>query len=99
MCAEISRLAESVAEGLKKRSLAGLNVTLKVRYENFETVTRSKTLQVRTNLATQVEEVGLELLAKTEAGDRAVRLLGLGMAKLGPEEVSIPRQLELNSEA
>lgn len=100
IAAEISRLSLSVSKSLREKNLEGFGVTLKVRYEDFETVTRSKTLRFSTSRAADLEGHATELLGKTEAGRRAVRLLGLGMAKLvaaGSDDG--PRQLEIGDAA
>ncbi|MDH3402063.1 MAG: DNA polymerase IV [Acidobacteriota bacterium] len=80
--AEVGRLAESVARGLGKRDLSARTVTLKVRYDDFTTVTRSQTLPVPTADAGAVCRVARALVARTEAGRRAVRLLGVGGSNL-----------------
>ncbi|MEM6702927.1 MAG: DNA polymerase IV [Acidobacteriota bacterium] len=96
IAAEITRLSQTVSEGLQGKDLEGFGVTLKVRYENFETVTRSKTLARSTSRAAELERHAIELLGKTEAGRRPVRLLGLGMAKLVAAEADQgPQQLEI----
>ena len=82
---EVKRLAQTVGEGLSKRGLAGATVTLKVRYPDFTTVTRSKTLDRAVDDPQVLAQVGRALLEKTEAGERPVRLLGLGVGKLAGE--------------
>jgi DNA polymerase-4 len=86
--AEIDRLAESVARGLEKRDISARTVTLKVRYEDFTTVTRSQTLPTPTADTGMLRRVARSLAARTEAGRRAVRLLGVGGSNLvsGPAE-------------
>ena len=54
-------------------------MTIKVRYADFTTVTRSHTLSQPTNDADLISSWALELLARTEAGARPVRLLGAGV--------------------
>ncbi|MEM7480694.1 MAG: DNA polymerase IV [Acidobacteriota bacterium] len=92
MDAEIGRLAAQVAKGLAKRELLAATVTLKVRYQDFSTVTRSRTL----GLPTADEEVirwhATDLLRRTEAAQRPVRLLGVGASKLAAGD---PSQLSL----
>jgi DNA polymerase-4 len=75
---ELDRLADSVANGLTKREISARTVTIKVRYEDFTTVTRSQTLPQPTADARVLRRVARALLGRTEAGRRAVRLLGVG---------------------
>ncbi len=82
---EIERLAARVTRGLEKRDLHGSSVTLKVRYEDFTTVTRSRTLERPVRDASELARIGRDLLQKTSAGERAVRLLGIGLSKFHTE--------------
>ncbi|HVS65876.1 MAG TPA: DNA polymerase IV [Thermoanaerobaculia bacterium] len=93
MDAEIDRQARGVAEALTRRGLAGATIQIKVRYEDFTTITRSATLSAPTDDGSVISELGRELLRRTQAGERAVRLLGVGVAKL--VEDGEPRQLAL----
>lgn len=82
MRVEIERLAQGVAASLAKRELSAGTVTIKVRYSDFETVTRSQTLSTATSEAEVVRSAARLLLDRTEAGERAVRLLGVGCSNL-----------------
>jgi DNA polymerase IV len=74
--AELARLARETAEWLEKKHLAGRTVTIKVRYADFTTVTRSHTLSRPTADADVISSWATELLHRTQAGRRPVRLLG-----------------------
>ena len=89
---ELERMAERVSRGLKKRELSAQTVTIKVRYGDFTTLTRSHTLPSPTSDEQVMATWAYRLLRKTEAGQRSVRLLGLGAGNLVNGEVS---QLEL----
>ena len=82
---ELLDLAERVAARLRAQCLTGRRVTLKVRYGDFKTVTRSRTLSHGVDNGRELLLVGIELLARTEAADRPVRLLGLGVAEFLPK--------------
>jgi DNA polymerase-4 len=73
---EVARLARETAEWLEKKHLAGRTVTIKVRYADFTTVTRSHTLSRPTCDADVISSWATELLHPTQAGRRPVRLLG-----------------------
>ena len=73
---EVARLARETAEWLEKKHLAGRTVTIKVRYADFTTVTRSHTLSRPTCDADVISSWATELLHRTQAGRRPVRLLG-----------------------
>ena len=78
MRAEIERLARRVAGSLQRKGLLARTVTIKVRYANFTTVTRSHTEEPATQDAARIVERALALLERTEAATRPVRLLGAG---------------------
>ena len=73
---ELARLARETAEWLERKRLAGRTVTIKVRYADFTTVTRSHTLSRPTSNAEVISSWATELLCRTQAGRRPVRLLG-----------------------
>jgi len=83
----LAEMSREVAEGLQKRDLSACTVTLKVRFANFQTVSRSLTLEGPTRDSATLCEVGCFLLRRTEADRRPVRLLGLGVANLVPGHV------------
>jgi DNA polymerase IV (DinB-like DNA polymerase) len=57
-------------------------VTLKIRYENFETHTRSKTLPFLTNRLYDLEKTAKEMLLGYLRFDRKVRLVGVRVSSL-----------------
>jgi len=75
--AELDRMARENAEWLARRQLAARNVTIKVRYADFSTVTRGHTLSMPTADADVIASWAKDLLTRTEAGQRPVRLLGV----------------------
>ncbi len=75
---EIARLAARVAASLAKLRLRARTVTIKVRYGDFTTVTRSHSELLATADASDITGRALALLARTEATTRPVRLLGVG---------------------
>jgi DNA polymerase-4 len=78
---EVAGMARENAEWLQERGLMARTVTIKVRYGDFTTITRSDT-RPPTNDPDQIQERAVRLLEKTEAGRRPVRLLGAGVHNL-----------------
>jgi len=76
--AEIDKLAAEVAEILERKRLVARTVNIKVRYDDFSTVTRSHTAQGATNAVRSIATRARILLERTDAGRRPVRLLGVG---------------------
>ena len=80
----IERLAARVAKGLKKRGLAARTISVKVRYPDFTTPSRSTTLALPTADSEILSRSATALLRRTEAPKRGVRLLGVGASNLVP---------------
>jgi DNA polymerase-4 len=78
---EIAEMARRTAAWLVKRELYARTVTIKVRYSDFTTITRSHT-EAATRDEDRIVERALDLLEKTEAGRRPVRLLGVSVHNL-----------------
>ena len=91
----LHQLAVKVAALLAKEKLSGRTITLKVRYEDFSTISRSMTVPENIAQATALEKVGLILLERTEAGKRKVRLMGLSVSGFPDGSKSKNIQLEL----
>ena len=85
-----------VFHDLVQQGKQGVTVTLKVKYHDFEQITRSKTFQRPIQSAVQISEIACELLyAKTLVGKKAIRLLGLGVSGFDAKFISNDSQLEL----
>lgn len=82
---EIDKMARDVAGWLQKRAITARTVTIKVRYDDFTTVTRSHSTPLMTDDPEAIATRALALLAKTEAGARPVRLLGVGVHNLSTD--------------
>ncbi len=90
--------ASEVFEILRERGQNGKTVVLKVKYFDFEQITRSHTLAAYPERAEEIYAPAAEMLKnKTQAGKKPVRLLGLGISGLKPlHEIPKPaRQGEL----
>jgi DNA polymerase-4 len=75
-------LIEEVGGRLRREELYARCVTIKIRYTNFQTLTRSRTLASPTCFDKEIFEVASTLLKQNLARDRAVRLLGVSASAL-----------------
>ncbi len=90
-------LARKVASRLIRHHLAGRTVTLKVRYDDFQTVTRAASFHHFLNNGEAIGEIAVGLLARTEVARRPVRLIGVTVSNFPTEEeLSRPVQLEFD---
>jgi len=88
---QVESLAGHAAGYLTRKSLRARTVTLKLRYSNFQTITRSETREPPTASPAEIAGRAAALLERTEAGTRAVRLLGVSLHGLeagNPPETS-----------
>ncbi len=77
--AEIDRMARASAKWLRLTDTRARTVTVKVRYDDFTTITRSNTERPATDDADAIARRAQKLIDRTDAGARPVRLLGVGV--------------------
>jgi len=73
----VDRLSEEVHKDVLEKNLFFKTVTVKVRYENFETHTHSKTLPFITNHLQDLKKTARELMKDYLKPDRKIRLVGV----------------------
>lgn len=74
------RLCVGVARALRRKELAGRTVTLKLRWESFETLTRQTTLLDPVDTTDVLWPIALELFRGADQPARRVRLIGIGVS-------------------
>ncbi|NWF87402.1 DNA polymerase IV [Candidatus Bathyarchaeota archaeon] len=78
----LDELAEEVHRDVLRQNVNFRTVTVRVRYENFETHTHSKTLPFITNRLQDLKKTGRELMQAYLRPDRKVRLVGVRVSSL-----------------
>ena len=78
---ELLRLGTKVAGRLRASDVAASVVTVKLRFDDFSTITRSRTLREASNQSAQLVAIARELAADTDVA-RGVRLLGVHCSSL-----------------
>jgi DNA polymerase IV len=91
---EIAAMARDAAAWLARKDLLARTVVIKVRYEDFTTVTRSHSEVPPTREADRLAGRAIALLEKTEAGRRPVRLLGVSVHNLQNTDAPVARARE-----
>jgi DNA polymerase-4 len=79
---EIDEMARDDAGWLERKGLVCRTVTIKVRYDDFTTITRSHSALPETRDADTIASRAVALLDRTEAGVRPVRLVGVSVHNL-----------------
>jgi DNA polymerase-4 len=73
----------------------GRTVTLKVKYADFELITRSRSCPLAVDSRDMLQRAAFELLASQMPVPKGVRLLGVTVSSLGQEEDEATPQLSL----
>jgi DNA polymerase-4 len=89
--ATLARLSEMVARRLREQGLFARTVQLKLRYQDFSTITRARTLDHATQLDTDLLEEARRLFRNNWKAGRPVRLLGVQASSLdaAPGQMSL----------
>ncbi len=95
MVPEIEQVVATVWRRLQRSGLKGRTLTLKIKFADFEQITRSKTRQDYYTSAEMILDEGLKLLKAEEPFARGIRLLGLTLSNFYIPEKG-PVQLVLN---
>jgi DNA polymerase-4 len=90
---ELLRLADRTAERLRTKGLCGRTVTIKVRFSNFKTITRSRTLDHEVDTSFELYDVARDLYERLDPERPRIRLLGVSVSGVVPGPPK--RQLEL----
>lgn len=79
---ELEKIAETVEEDCRKTGVYGYQLTLKVKYHDFQNCTRCIQSPLPLKNKDGIMSLVPDLLKKTDAGSIPVRLLGLSLGKL-----------------
>jgi DNA polymerase-4 len=88
---ELDRIGRVVWRRIEEKGLAGRTVTLKVKYQDFQIVTRSRSLDRPIAGAEEFLDLGQRLLGTLLPPLKGIRLLGLGLSSLGEGEAEMPQ--------
>ena len=87
---QLWKLSQGVARHLQKAELAAGTIGIKLRYSDFETLTRQMSLSVPTDNERMIYRTALVLLRRTWQRGRPVRLLGVAGQNLSPPVGQLP---------
>jgi len=85
----LSALSERVSSRARRRGVVAGQVTLKLRYTDFDTITRGRTISP-TNVDVEIHGVVGELYRDARSRPLPIRLLGIALAKLRLDAVQLP---------
>jgi DNA polymerase-4 len=78
----LAGLAREVASDLRERGLAGRTVTVKIRFSDFKTQTRARTLKEPVDSLEAIRKTAFEALGRLDLRGRKVRLIGVRVGGL-----------------
>jgi len=87
MNAELDKIAEVVVKRLQKYDLKGRTITLKIKYHNFQQITRNHSFSYLLNDLETISKTAKELLAKTDLENKKIRLLGISLSNFGEQQI------------
>ena len=91
----LAELVTRVSLAMQTKKVRCRTITLKIRYQDFVTITRSLSTRQAVDEYRELLAHVTTLLEKTEAGSRPVRLLGVSASNLDHQAEPKPRQLPL----
>ncbi len=87
---ELWKLSQSVAQRLERSGVAAATIAIKLRYADFETLTRQMSLDVPTDEEVHIYRAARVLLEQAWESGRPVRLLGVAGSDLTPPTGQMP---------
>ncbi len=78
---KISEMADSLSGSLRRKNLIAHTVTLKIRWNDFTTFTRQKSIENGTDTQKEIARLGRGILDQFWEGEK-LRLIGLGVSNL-----------------
>jgi len=88
-------LGRKVARRAKCKGFVGGSVTVKLKYSDFQTVTRSIAVDPPTADGPEIGRIAVSLLERTDAAKKPIRLIGTGISQLSPAGELSDIQLKL----
>ena len=95
LAAELERISQTVWRRVGEKGLSGRTVTLKVKYRDFQILTRARSLDRAVAGREEFLEIGCALLHTLMPAAKGIRLLGLTLSNLGESDEEATLALEL----
>lgn len=95
LIAGLQPLLDSVWRSCERLGVVGRTVTLKVKFADFEQITRSRTALGSISQKDFLDRMGMELLTAIFPAPKGVRLLGVSVSNLEPSDSPAGQQLAL----
>lgn len=93
---ELYHIARRVWERVEAEQFYGRTITLKVKYADFEIITRSRTFPVSIKKFHFFLQIAKEMIKQVDTSLKKIRLVGLSISNTPEDNPSQPVQLELD---
>ncbi len=90
---ELETIAQTLQHRLQSYQALGRTITLKIKFTDYQQITRSRTVTAAVGKAEAINQVARELLASVSLEGRSVRLLGISLSNL--DETTEPKTVQL----
>jgi DNA polymerase IV len=95
MRSELQPLIDKIWRHCEDKSMRGRTITLKVKFADFELISRSRTLAGAVSSRSELENISAELLKAIFPTEKAVRLLGVSISGFVDAQDESPVQISL----
>jgi DNA polymerase-4 len=94
-CDALQPIIEKVWRTCEGAEIRGRTVTLKVKYADFQQITRSRTGQALLSTRAEIEQLSYALIGPLFPVTKGIRLLGMTLSSLGEKQLESEPQLRL----
>jgi DNA polymerase-4 len=93
---QTGRILDILMERIEKARVKGKTITLKLKFNDFEVLNRSHSLQHYTSKKDEIQMVSVDLVQKELPASKGIRLIGLTLSNLNTEYNATAHQLTLD---
>ena len=90
---EILRVCERAASRMRQRNLSARTIAIKVRFADFKTINRSKTMPSPVTSTKEIYEISKNLYQKLNLNRARIRLVGVSLENLNEGEVQFEQMV------
>jgi DNA polymerase-4 len=95
LCAQLQPIVDKIWRYCEQSGVRGRTVTLKVKYADFEIITRRRSTAAAVDSRQEIERIAVELLTQLCPLPKGVRLLGVSLSSLVSEAEKLNNQMHL----
>ena len=92
---KIQLINEKLGQALERTKIKGKTINLKIKFNDFTTITRSRSVKNFTNDIGLIESISWKLFEQLSWDGKGIRLLGLGLSNLDTEHSEYQLEFEL----